>query len=249
VLRAWGVSVKGSVRPTNEDRFAIDEGLELCVVADGLGGHNAGEVAARAAIETLLDVVRRHERIGWPFGFDASLSETGNLLRTAIHLANLHVVELAGSSQAYAGMGTTIVVALVTDGWLSVGHVGDSRLYRFTRGELHQITGDDSWAAMMAGDPNSNAATLEHHPMRHVLTNVVGIRRRTDVHVVEGSLAPGDRLLLTTDGVHGVLDRLRLQQLLVASDDGSVAAAGIVRAALARGSRDNCTAVVARYAA
>jgi PPM family protein phosphatase len=250
VLQAWGVSVKGFVRTTNEDRFAIDEDLQLCVVADGLGGQNAGEVAARTAVETLVQVVRHRDSIGCPFGVDPSLSAAGNLVRTAIHAANIQVVELASSVAAYGGMGTTIVVALETYGHLTVGHVGDSRLYRLAEGRLSQITGDDSWmASMMVSDPDTDVTVLKNHPMRHVLTNVVGSRRGTDVHVVEEALSPGDRLLLTTDGVHGVLTNGQLEHLLTMSGDGSAVAAAIVRAALARGSQDNCTAVVAQYSA
>jgi serine/threonine protein phosphatase PrpC len=250
VLQAWGVSAKGSVRATNEDRFAIDEALQLCVVADGLGGHNAGEIAARTAVETLVEVVRDRDRIGWPFGIDPSLSVAGNLVRTAIHAANVQVVELASSSEACSGMGTTIVVALETQGRLTVGHVGDSRLYRLTGHRLCQLTGDDSWmASVMASDPTADASVLKHHPMRHMLTNVVGSRRGTEVHVVEEPLEAGDRLLMTTDGVHGILSQGQLERLLRMSADGSAVAAAIVRAALARGSQDNCTAVVAQYSA
>lgn len=250
MLQVSGVSDRGSVRPTNQDRFAIDQAHRLCVVADGLGGHNAGEIAASTAVDALLQVVRDRRCIGWPFGVDPSLSEAGNLIRTAIHLANMRIVEMAGTSSAYAGMGTTIVVALVTDGRLSVGHVGDSRLYRLTGGRLRQMTGDDSWmATVMAAYPQADPSLLSHHPMRHVLTDVVGRARRTDVHVVEEPLLSGDRLLLTTDGVHGVLDDGRLARMLGASEDVGDVAGRIVQAALASGSRDNCTAVVARYVA
>jgi len=249
VLQAWGVSEKGA-RPANQDRFAIDEELGLCIIADGMGGHNAGEIAARTAVDAVLDVVRgrRHAPLGWPFGFDPSLSDAGNLIRTAIHLANIRVLEQAGHCVAYAGMGTTIVAALVTGGRLAVGHAGDSRLYRLGGARLRQLTGDDSWiATVMAEDPLADAALLQHHPMRHLLTNVVGSRRTTDVHVVEEPLAEGDRLLLTTDGVHGVLDGPRLARLLADGRDPAGAASEIVRAAIARGARDNCTAIVARY--
>jgi len=250
VLQAWGVSVKGAVRASNEDRFAIDEALQLCVVADGLGGHNAGEIAAHAAVETLVEVVRDRDRIGWPFGIDPSLSVAGNLVRTAIHAANVQIVELASSSEAYSGMGTTVVVALESFGRLTVGHVGDSRLYRLTGGRLSQLTGDDSWvASVMASDPGADASLLQNHPMRHMLTNVVGSRRGTEVHVVEEPLAPGDRLLMTTDGVHGVLSQGQLERLLSLSGDGSAVANAIIRAALAKGSQDNCTAVIAQYSA
>lgn len=250
VLQACGVTDRGAVRPTNEDHFAIDEALGLCVIADGMGGHNAGEIAAHTAIEAVLDVARDRQRVGWPFGFDPSLSEAGNLIRTAIHLANIHILEMAGSSSAYTGMGTTIVAALVVDGRLSVGHVGDSRLYRLSGGAIRQLTGDDSWmAAVMANAPRADASLLEYHPMRHVLTNVVGSRSRTEVHVVEEPLASGDELILTTDGVHGVLDDDRLKTLVAEADSLAAASRGLVRAALARGSRDNCSAIVARHIA
>ena len=247
VLQASGVSEKGA-RPTNQDRFAIDEDLRLCVIADGMGGHNAGEIAARTAVDVVVDVVGDRQRVGWPFGFDPSLSEAGNLIRTAIYLANVQVLEQAGNSSAFAGMGTTIVAAVVTDGRLSVGHAGDSRLYRLGGGRLRQLTGDDSWmATVMARDPQADASLPQHHPMRHVLTNVIGSRRRTDVHVVEEPLTAGDRLLLTTDGIHGVLDGRWLEGLLADPRDLAGAASDIVHAAIARGSRDNCTAVVAQY--
>ena len=246
-LRAYGLTDKGRVRPTNEDCFAIDEALGLCVVADGMGGHNAGEVAARLAVDAVVDYVRRPD-VTFPFGVDPALSEGGNVLRTAILLANVQIREVAISSDVYAGMGTTIVAAQVTGGRLSVAHVGDSRLYVAAAGALRQVTQDDSWmVSMLAHDPAADPLLLEHHPMRNALTNVVGARTRTEVHVVEQALAGGELLLLSTDGVHGVLDERRLERMLLEDEDPRAIAHGVVKAALARGSRDNCTAVVARY--
>jgi protein phosphatase len=248
MLKAWGATDKGTIRATNEDRFAIDEASRLCVIADGMGGHNAGEIAANIAVDAVLDAVRDPPGPGWVFGFDPAFSEAGNLIRTAIHLASMQILEHAGHSRDCVGMGTTIVAALVVGGRLTVGHVGDSRLYRLAGGRLRQMTGDDTWVAgVMANDPRADASLLEHHPLRHALTNVVGTRRRTEVHVIEEPLTPGDRLLLTTDGVHGVLDERRLEELLSNAADLADAPAAIVRSAIARGSRDNCTAVVAQY--
>ena len=247
-LRAYGLTDKGRVRPTNEDCFAIREELGLCVVADGMGGHNAGEVAARLAVDAVVDFVL-HPDDNYPFGFDPSLSADGNLLRTAIHLANVQIREAAIDSRHCAGMGTTIVAARVKDGRLSVAHVGDSRLYLVAGGRLRPVTEDDSWmVSMLAHDPNADPLLLEHHPMRNALTNVVGARARTEVHVAEEALAGGELLLLSTDGVHGVLDDRRLERMLLEEEDPRAIAHGVVKAALARGSRDNCTAVVARYA-
>lgn len=247
-LRAYGLTDKGRVRPTNEDCFAIQEELGLCVIADGMGGHNAGEVAARLAVDAVVDYLSRDNPQSWPFGFDPSLSSDGNLLRTAIHLANVQIREAAIASDGYAGMGTTIVAARVSDARLSVAHVGDSRLYLLTERALRQVTQDDSWmVSMLARDPDADPLLLEHHPMRNALTNVVGARARTDVHVVEQALAGGELLLLTTDGVHGVLDERRIERMLLEDEDPRAIARGVISAALTRGSRDNCTAVVARY--
>jgi len=254
VLRAYGVTDKGRTRPTNEDCFAIDEDLRLCVVADGMGGHNAGEVAARMAVAAAVEFVAglhgrqpEHDAANWPFGFDPSLSRSGNLLRTAISLANLQILETATSSDEYAGMGTTIVAAMVEGAKLSVGHVGDSRLYLVANNRIRQVTRDDSWmASVLADDPRADRWTLRQHPMGNALTNVVG-GRRTEVHVVEEVLAGGELLVLSTDGVHDVLDDDRLERLVLEGGNLRQIATSLVGSALARGSRDNCTAVVARY--
>lgn len=254
MLRAYGSTDKGPLRPINEDCFGIDEHLGLCVMADGMGGHNAGEVAARMAVDAVTDYVRVaileatacDDQMSWPFGFEPSLSRSGNLLRTAVLIAHVQILDAAMSVNQYSGMGTTIVVTLVRDGRLSVAHVGDSRLYLFGP-RLRQLTRDDSWVArVLAADSRADRLLLQHHRMRNALTNVVGVGARTDVHVIEEELSGGARIALTTDGVHGVLDEACVEQLL-AEGDIQAASRNLVAAALAHGSRDNCTAVVAEY--
>lgn len=253
MLQACGLSDKGRIRPTNEDYFWIDEPLGLCIVADGMGGHNAGEVAARMAVDMVVDYVRSQAPVadqGSPFGCDPVLSPAGNLLRTAIQLANVRILEAALSEHVYSGMGTTVVAALVQDGTLAIAHVGDSRLYLFSPPRLRLLTRDDSWvASLLATDPSADPAVLRHHPMRNALTNVVGAHACTQVHVVEEALHGGEAIVLTTDGVHGVVDDRRLERLL--SEDRPVGATAerLMAAALGEGSLDNCTAVVAKYRA
>jgi serine/threonine protein phosphatase PrpC len=261
-MLSYGVTNTGRVRKTNEDCFALDQDVQLYVVADGMGGHNAGEVAARLAVDTVVEFIREtsdsppfarpagpaRSNDPWPFGFDPSLSDAGNRMRTAIHVANVRILETSMTADSYSGMGTTIVAALVEDGRLSVGHVGDSRLYLFANDRLRPLTRDDSWmASVMADDQVVDRAAMRHHPMRGALTNVVGTRPRTDVHVIEETLTGGEELVLVTDGVHGVLDDRCLERIARSTDDVREMAFALVGAAIARGSRDNCTAVVARY--
>ncbi|MEO8259181.1 MAG: protein phosphatase 2C domain-containing protein [Acidobacteriota bacterium] len=256
--RAHGVTHTGRVRENNEDCFAVDEELQLYVVADGMGGHNAGEVAARVAVDRVVAFIRATSVVSlgdpadpapnpWPFGFEPGLSSGGNRLRTAIHHANADVFETSRSADAYAGMGTTIVAALIEEGRLSVGHVGDSRLYLLSKGRLRALTRDDSWvAAMLEHDPSADPVALRHHPMGSALTNVVGTRTGPEVHVIEEELIGGEILVLLTDGVHGVLDDRWIARFARNSDDVRATASALVEAALMRGSRDNCTAVVVR---
>jgi protein phosphatase len=257
VLRASGHTEKGSFRTSNEDCFAIDERIALCLVADGMGGHNAGEVAARLAVQTVLEFIRAQhhlfakgsplDSITWPYGFDPQLSDAGNCLRTAVHVANARIVEASQGNAEYSGMGTTLIAAFVWDGRLTLAHAGDSRCYLLAHDGLRLLTRDDSWAeVLLQAEGPIDPAVVQHHPMRNALTNVVGTRPDLLVHVAEVPLSGNERLLLSTDGVHGILDDEWITRLL-RTDDLRQAAVGLVDAALSRGSRDNCTAVVARY--
>jgi protein phosphatase len=229
VFRAFGASDCGPVRQVNEDCFAIDEQMGLCVVADGMGGHKAGDVAARVAIDSVLGYIRgaAGRPPAWPFGFEQSLSQAGNTLRTAILVANANVLELATLTPGLTGMGTTVVAALVRHDRLSVAHVGDSRLYLRAGRTLRLLTEDDTLPAM-----------------RNVLTNVVGAPAAA-VHVAEETLRAGDLLVLVTDGVHGAVDHASMERLMATAGDPQAIAGKLVETALARHSRDNCTAVVA----
>src|SRR5215217_1076212 len=154
MVLAQAVSDAGPVRKNNEDSWAVEDDLQLYVVADGMGGHSAGEVASRLAVEALVGFIRRsHEEtdVSWPYGIDPTLSLQANRLRTAINLANRRVFRAAESHDDYTGMGTTVVAALITRDRLIVGSVGDSRLYLLNNGALVQLTQDDTWAATMLG--------------------------------------------------------------------------------------------------
>jgi PPM family protein phosphatase len=244
MLRAGGCSDRGPVRRTNEDALFKDESLGLLIVADGMGGHAAGEVASRLAIEAVTSFIRRtseDQEHSWPYGIDSGLSFNANRLRTAVHLANRRVYREAENHDDYTGMGTTLVAALVANGTMAIAHVGDSRMYLAANGQLVQLTRDDSWAATVL----NGAAPTERHPMRHVLTNVLGARDNTEIHMQERKIRPNEVLLLCTDGLHGSLDDSAIQELLSKQSSMERTAEALVRAALDRGCRDNVTALVA----
>jgi serine/threonine protein phosphatase PrpC len=247
-MTSCAVSDAGRVRKSNEDSYALDDDLGLYVVADGMGGHQAGEVASRLAVEAVVGFIQRTQDaddVSWPYGIDTGLTLDGNRVRTALQLANRRVFRAAESHDDYTGMGTTVVSALLSGETFVVGHVGDSRLYIWSRGSLEQVTQDDSWAAtMIAQNPGTSASDLARHPMRNVLTNVLGVREPTDIHVVERPIAPGDSLLLSSDGLHGVLSADDIAGMLARRLPVEVLVQDLVRAALDAGSRDNVTALI-----
>lgn len=251
MIDALGFTDPGPVRKTNEDCFFCDGSLGLFIVADGLGGHAAGEVASSLAVETISGFIRRTEDDGefsWPYGFDSQLSFAGNKLRTAIHLANRRVFRAAERNDEYTGMGTTVVAGLVSGTRLVVANAGDSRLYLFHAGHLTQLTRDDTWAAtLLAAQPGDQPGALPAQSTRHVLTNVVGAREQTDVHITEQDLASGDIIFLCSDGLHGIIDDETLASMLAVGGAPAEIGPAMIKAALDRGVRDNITAVLARF--
>jgi PPM family protein phosphatase len=245
-VKAFGLSEAGPVRRINEDRFISAEDLRLFVVADGMGGHSAGEVAARVAVESIENFIRRsHETndFSWPFGVEPGLSLDANRLKTAVKLANRRINRLAENHDDYLTMATTAVCALIGDHNLVVAHVGDSRLYLSNGNGLQQLTVDDSWAATVLGGTGGAKSPA----VRHVLTNVLGARPDTLVHLVEHEWSGTETLLLCSDGLHGSVPHETLHDLMASSlDDIEPLAHKLVSAALEHGSRDNITVLIVR---
>jgi len=244
-LSAFGLSECGPVRKGNEDAFTCDVGLGLFVVADGMGGHAAGEIASRLAVEAIRAFVAGSAPDAAPAGARspaASLSPEANRLRTAVQRGNERVFRAAEHDAECAGMGTTVVAALFGPSSIAVAHVGDSRVYSYLAGHLVQLTEDDSLLASLKGavDPAHHA----RHPLRNVLTNVLGTREDTEVHVADHRRTPGLRLLLCSDGLHGMLSDAQIASALAAAPDPRTASERLVAQAIASGGRDNVTALV-----
>jgi serine/threonine protein phosphatase PrpC len=224
----------------------VGDDLGLFVVADGMGGHNGGEIASQMAVDAVVEFIRETHDGGemtWPFAFDATRSMLANRLMVALRIANSRVHQAGVRDPDLTGMGTTIVAALADGDRIVIGHVGDSRAYRLRDGELQQMTEDDTWLSVLRAAGATSGATS--HPMRHVLTNGIGMRSELTLSLIEEALLAGERWLICTDGVHSYLTARALAHL-VASTPPENAAQRSVESALAAGGTDNATAVVVR---
>ena len=233
-------------RKMNQDHLGSWPELGLYVVADGMGGHNAGEVASHLAVETIHGFIAESARtadITWPFGLELKNSIDVNRLTTAVRLANRKIYSEGSRTPELSGMGTTVVAALVAGDKVALVSVGDSRIYRLRQGSLEQLTSDDTWLASVLGAKEAEGAD-PGHPLRHVLTSVVGTKDDLKPESREELLQSGDTLLLCTDGIHGRLDNGALTSLLTSVATAEDGAAKIVHEAITRGTTDNATALV-----
>ncbi|HXY38337.1 MAG TPA: Stp1/IreP family PP2C-type Ser/Thr phosphatase [Vicinamibacteria bacterium] len=251
MIEAYGRTDVGRRRKINEDSLLVSPETNLYAVCDGMGGHNAGEVASRLAIETLASFVEESasdKKITWPWGIDAALSFDANRLKTAIKLANSRVFQAADNREELTGMGTTIVAAVVSGNKMTIGSAGDSRCYLVRHDQLKQLTRDDSWVSAALGEGILNSDDVEHHPLRNVITKAVGARDSIDLDTIEHTLEPGDLAMLCSDGLHGMVNDQELARLLVPVPDSlEEATARLVDSANQAGGRDNVTVVLLRY--
>lgn len=237
-------------RPVNQDHFGWWPELGLVVVADGMGGHQAGDVASQLAVASIRAFIAESAcsaDLTWPFSIDPRASLELNRLVTAVKLANVRVFKEGARRAELNGMGTTVAAALVSGDRVALVSVGDSRIYRWRRPVLEQLTSDDTWLASVLG-PHGAERADPSHPFRHVLTRVVGTRDELNPAGREETLLSGDTLVLCTDGVHGSLDQAAVAAVLSSAAGPEAQASGLVEAALAHGTSDNATAVVLRAA-
>ena len=233
-------------RKMNQDHLGSWPELGLYVVADGMGGHNAGEVASHLAVETIHGFIAESARtadITWPFGLEVKNSIDLNRLITAVRLANRKIYSEGAKAAELSGMGTTVVAALVAGEKVALVSVGDSRIYRLRNGSLEQLSSDDTWLASVLGAKQAEDAD-PGHPLRHVLTSVVGTKDDLKPGSREEQLKAGDLLLLCTDGIHGRLDNAALASVLRSAATAADGATKLVHEAITRGTTDNATALV-----
>jgi serine/threonine protein phosphatase PrpC len=247
VIHMFGISDAGCLRNNNEDRFCIDEKLGLCLLADGMGGHGHGEVAATIAVEVghrFMVASRDGLDMTWPFGYDHNRTMDENRVVNAIQLANRRIWNAVKENPHYAGMGSTLIVVSVDEKQSAIGSVGDSRVYLLRDAELHQLSIDDSWVGERVRDGSLSAGEARGHSMRNVLTQAVGTHYELDVHTVTHLMLDGDTLLLATDGIYGVVEPSAMRSILYSHSDARPIAETLLAAALEAGGPDNASCIV-----
>ncbi|PPE70021.1 Stp1/IreP family PP2C-type Ser/Thr phosphatase [Caldimonas thermodepolymerans] len=233
----------GRARDNNEDSVAVDEQAGLAVLADGMGGYNAGEIASGMATAFIKSELGR-----WLTEAAANASDTDvrRAMDICVDNANRAIFNAANSNPQYAGMGTTLVVAVLREGRLLLGHIGDSRAYRFRNGKLTQITKDHS---LLQEQIDAGLITQEqaaYSANKNLVTRAVGVEDNVLLETHMHDVLAGDVILLCSDGLSDMISDEQIAALLQSATDLREAGTGLVAAANAAGGRDNIAVVLVR---
>jgi protein phosphatase len=231
-LRVGSLTDVGKVREINQDCYSIDIDNGLYVVADGMGGHLAGEKASRRAVEIICQEIA------------ASGENSISSLQKAIQEANRQIVTQSLQDSSMRGMGTTVTAVLAQETDLFVGHIGDSRAYLLRRGRIEQITEDHSVVAQLLRARAITPQEAQRHPYRNVITRCLGMQMEIEADTQHLPWQKGDRILLCTDGLSGLVCDEEMASISSGSEDPQEACQLMVDLALDRGGHDNVTVLI-----
>ena len=244
-LEVAGRSDVGRVRSSNEDSYGYDQRLGVYVVCDGMGGHAAGEIASRIAVDSVLAYFRDKE----PMAADASLIDApigAQLLADAVNKANESILQYADQNEATAGMGTTLVAARFCDGRFTIAHIGDSRIYLLRDGELVQLTEDHSFVMEQVRRGVLTLQEAKQSAAQHIITRALGTGDDSPPDLAEFPAQEGDVLLLTTDGILRHVEDQEIKAIMLQIPSLQVACDMLVDAANEGGGEDNATCLLLR---
>jgi PPM family protein phosphatase len=247
---SWAVTTdKGLRRTSNEDSHCERPEIGLFVVADGMGGHVAGEVASREAVDAIQafieDTASADKNRTWPFPFEPSLTLEANRLKAAFKLANRKIASAIAEASDLRGMATTASALLAGQKTACVAHVGDSRVYVLHNGQLEQLTHDHSWVEEQVRAGTMSPSAARQHPWRNVVTRALSGGEDPEVDVTELQPAAGDRYLLCSDGLFAVVADPQIAEILGHSKMSlQEISTALINAANEGGGPDNITAVV-----
>jgi protein phosphatase len=239
-----GATDVGRVRAHNEDSFLVDAQRGVFLVADGMGGHAAGEIASAIASEAVGAALR--------LGVDGGLGaeDLGVVMRECIQQAHRSILNYSATKPETRGMGTTMTALVICDdGAFRVGHIGDSRCYVLRDGELEQVSRDHTWVQREVDEGRLTPTGARRHRLSHVLSRALGADSLDEPDVYSGTLLPGDLVLLCSDGLTGMLTDRLLRRILTRDAELHELVADLIVGANERGGRDNITAVLVKVRA
>ena len=228
-MKIGAKSDKGKVREQNEDSYGYRG--SLFVLADGMGGHRAGEIASSIAVQTILDT-------------DFSENSTEIALREAIHQANQAILNAVEIDPDQYGMGTTITVLYFSGDMAFYTHIGDSRIYRYSKGNFQQLTEDHSLVAELVRGGSLTKAEAKNHPQRNILTRALGTDRMPDFEITGIQVGEGDKFLMCSDGLCGLLEDERIYKEISMNDEPRDIVDRLVAMANDAGGIDNITVIL-----
>lgn len=241
-VEAIGLTDVGLVRQKNEDAWGFIPDMRTYLLADGMGGHRSGDVAARVAVEHLTELLRRLAES--TITERDSLFEAGHRLRVAIEATNRYVYKLSKSEEALRGMGTTLCCLRVHDDGLVYAHVGDSRIYRMREGELDQLTEDHSLLRELVRAGQIREQHTADFVYKNIITKALGTEPVVEPSVEISDLLPRDIYLMCSDGLSDLLSKDAIEQILATGHSLEAKACALVDAAKKKGGYDNVTVVL-----
>ena len=249
-LNSSGRTHVGMKRAHNEDSLRLCREENLFIVADGMGGHASGEVASQMSVETLAEFFRataEDDEITWPYKMDKERRYDENRVVTGIKLSNRRIFESASRDARLKGMGTTIVATFFTGETCYIGHVGDSRVYRYRNDELVLLTEDHSLLNDYIKMRQLTPEEIEAFPHKNVIVRALGMKETVQVDVTHERPEPGDVYLLCSDGLSGMLSDARMAEMMAAESDLDALCERLIDAANQAGGTDNITVILVRY--
>lgn len=237
MLKTFSITDIGKKRKLNQDyvytsEMPIGNLPNVFIVADGMGGHNAGDYASKYTVETIVEEIER--------SFEKN---PVRILEKAIEQANTHIRQKASEDEAMSGMGTTVVVATCLGRYLKVANVGDSRLY-IINDEIKQITRDHSLVEEMVRMGGIDRETAKHHPDKNIITRAVGAKQTVEIDFFDVELEEGDIILMCSDGLTNMLEDEEIRMILNGQRDIVEKAEELVRAANNNGGKDNISVIL-----
>ena len=244
MVEVFGLSDVGCIRELNEDCYCIcgfgdNSERGFCILADGMGGHNAGEVASQNAVKLIAEEMNRL--------LESGEKEIPGQLSRAVSAANTGVYTMASENPIHRGMGTTVVTAFIDDGTAYVANVGDSRAYAVRDDEIVQITTDHSVVSelVMRGTITKEGARL--HPQKNIITRAVGTDKSVRTDIFEYNYSPGDVMIICSDGLSTMLDDNRILEIIKSKKTSEDTVNSLIAAAKDEGGLDNITVICIRF--